>query len=424
MDNTELSDFFSLVSQEKSENKARLKEQIESPQSDLGNLFKELEKALIETKKEPAISVEPESEPESIIEEISDEQTRLDDFSKLITSFNSSTPTPVKEVEVVDIVDTVSEEDKLESFSNLMNSLNETKEEPEEAEDIIGYEDELVEAPEVDYIKDTVTQISATKSKNPRQVDVYEKPITDFASLQKEFTAFKQKVIEQLGSLGGGGEVNLQFLDDVQSSTAKVDGKVLQYSSSDSKWVGATVSATTELLEETDGDNILLDASAADTDEGDDILLESGVDGGRDFDHNILQKLTSDIIPQATATYDLGSEDLRFRNLYLEADTVDIGGALISSDGSGQITISADGVTLPAGSKDDDGFEFTRQTGTGQSFRNVKLFTQASGLSTAAGTFKFNADPANKAVYTEAGHVFTLSTGAARSDAGVELFQF
>ena len=422
MDNTELSDFFSLVSQEKSENKARLKEKIESPQSDLGNLFKELEKALIETKKEPAISVEPESEPESIIEEISDEQTRLDDFSKLITSFNSSTPAPVKEVEVID---TVSEEDKLESFSNLMNSLNETKEEPEEVEDIIGYEDELVEAPEVDYIKDTVTQISATKSKNPRQVDVYEKPITDFASLQKEFTAFKQKVIEQLGSLGGGGEVNLQFLDDVQSSTAKVDGKVLQYSSSDSKWVGATVSATTELLEETDGDNILLDASAADTDEGDDILLESGVDGGRDLDHNILQSLTSDIIPQATATYDLGSETHRFRNLYLESDTVDIGGALISSDGSGTITISADGVTLPAGSKDADGFVLARTTAdTGQTFKIVKLFTQASGLSTAAAEFKFNAELANKAVYTEAGHVFTLSNGDARTDMGADLFQF
>ena len=423
MDNTELSDFFSLVSQEKSENKARLKERIESPQSDLGNLFKELEKALIETKKEPAISVEPESEPESIIEEISDEQTRLDDFSKLITSFNSSTPAPVKEVEVID---TVSEEDKLESFSNLMNSLNETKEEPEEVEDIIGYEDELVEAPEVDYIKDTVTQISATKSKNPRQVDVYEKPITDFASLQKEFTAFKQKVIEQLGSLGGGGEVNLQFLDDVQSSTAKVDGKVLQYSSSDSKWVGATVSATTELLEETDGDNILLDASAADTDEGDDILLESGVDGGRDFDHNILQSLTSDIIPHATATFDLGSDTHRFRNLYLESDTVDIGGALISSDGSGTITISADGVTLPTGSKDADGFILARtfsETNTAP-FKIVKLYTQASGLSTAAAEFKFNGRKANTAVYTDAGHVFTLSDGSARNDTGMDLFQF
>ena len=399
MANTELSDFFSLVSQEKSENKARIKEQIESPQSDLGNLFKQLETALLETKKEPAISVEPESE--SIKEEtidVSDEQTRLDAFSKLITSFNSSTPSPIKE-EPEEIVSTVIEN---------------------EAEIV-----EIAEVPEVDYIKDTVTQISATKSKNPRQVDVYEKPITDFASLQKEFTAFKQKVIEQLGSLGGGGEVNLQFLDDVQSSTAKVDGKVLQYSSSDSKWVGATVSATTELLEETDGDNILLDASAADTDEGDDILLESGVDGGRDFDHNILQSLTSDIIPQATATFDLGSETKRFRNLYLESDTVDIGGATISSDGSGTITISADGVTVPVGSKDADGFELARTTAdTGQTFKIVKLYTQASGLTTAAASFKFNAELANKAVYTEAGHVFTLSNGNARSDAGVELFQF
>ena len=452
MANTELSDFFSLVSQEKSENKTRLKEQIESPQSDLGNLFKELEKALIETKKEPVISVEPESEPERIIEEISDEQTRLDDFSKLITSFNSSTPAPIKEVEVIDAVDIESEEDKLESFSNLMNSLNETKEEPEEVEDIIGYEDEIKddyvqlvsdqienptknpvinvkEASEVDYIKDTVSKISETKSKNPRQVDVHEKPITDFKSLQKEFINFKQKVVEQLGSLGGGGEVNLQFLDDVQSSTAKVDGKVLQYSPSDSKWVGATLSAgasAPELLEETDGDNVIMDASAAGTDVGDDILIESGVDGGRDLDQNILQSLTSDIIPQATATYDLGSDTHRFRNLYLESNTVDIGGALISSDGSGTITISADGVTLPTGSKDADGYILARtiSESSGATFKIVKLFTQASGLSTAAAEFKFNGRKANTAVYTAAGHVFTLSDGSARNDTGMDLFQF
>ena len=452
MANTELSDFFSLVSQEKSENKTRLKEQIESPQSDLGNLFKELEKALIETKKEPVISVEPESEPERIIEEISDEQTRLDDFSKLITSFNSSTPAPIKEVEVIDAVDIESEEDKLESFSNLMNSLNETKEEPEEVEDIIGYEDEIKddyvqlvsdqienptknpvinvkEASEVDYIKDTVSKISETKSKNPRQVDVHEKPITDFKSLQKEFINFKQKVVEQLGSLGGGGEVNLQFLDDVQSSTAKVDGKVLQYSSSDSKWVGATLAAgasAPELLEETDGDNVIMDASAAGTDVGDDILIESGVDGGRDLDQNILQSLTSDIIPQAAGTYDLGSDTHRFRNLYLESNTVDIGGALISSDGSGTITISADGVTLPTGSKDADGYILARtiSESSGATFKIVKLFTQASGLSTAAAEFKFNGRKANTAVYTDAGHVFTLSDGSARNDTGMDLFQF
>ena len=61
---------------------------------------------------------------------------------------------------------------------------------------------------------------------------------------------------------------------------------------------------------------------------------------------------------------------------------------------------------------------------TQQTFKIVKLFTQASGLTTAAASFKFNAELANRAVYTEAGHVFTLSNGDARSDAGVDIFQF
>ena len=141
-----------------------------------------------------------------------------------MVSFNNATPKPAKKVE---IIDTVSEEEKLESFSNLMDSLNETKEEPVEEEkpvetvvDETEEEKDIVydvwahienptknkvinikEAPEVDFIKDAVDKIADIKSKNPRQVDVYEKPITDFESLQKEFTNFKQKVIEQLSEL-------------------------------------------------------------------------------------------------------------------------------------------------------------------------------------------------------------------------------
>ena len=51
MANTELSEFFSLVSQEKSENKARLKKEISSEESDLASLFRELELAHKETPK-------------------------------------------------------------------------------------------------------------------------------------------------------------------------------------------------------------------------------------------------------------------------------------------------------------------------------------------------------------------------------------
>ena len=38
--------------------------------------------------------------------------------------------------------------------------------------------------------------------------------------------------------------------------------------------------------------------------------------------------------------------------------------------------------------------------------------------------FKFNARKSNTAVYTDAGHVFTLSDGTARDDTGMDLFQF
>jgi len=44
----------------------------------------------------------------------------------------------------------------------------------------------------------------------------------------------------QLGSLGGGGEVRLEFLDDVDRDSVKVDGKVLSYQASTGKFIGVT----------------------------------------------------------------------------------------------------------------------------------------------------------------------------------------
>ena len=185
------------------------------------------------------------------------------------------------------------------------------------------------------------------------------------------------------------------------------------------------ISNQISLEDSIDGNLLMNGTDSSSTDAGDDFLQESGVNSGRDFDHNLLQELTSHIIPQAGGTYDLGSPNKRFRNLYMGAETVDIGGATISSDGGGVITISADGVTLPTGSKDADGFVLARTTAdTQQTFKIVKLFTQASGLTTAATEFKFNARKSNTAVYTDAGHVFTLSNGTARSDSAVDLFQF
>jgi hypothetical protein len=58
--------------------------------------------------------------------------------------------------------------------------------------------------------------------------------------LSNHYRLFLNRVQQQLASLGGGGEVRLEFLDDVDRSTAKVDGKFLKYEASSGKWVGAT----------------------------------------------------------------------------------------------------------------------------------------------------------------------------------------
>ena len=47
-----------------------------------------------------------------------------------------------------------------------------------------------------------------------------------------------------MGTIGGGGEVRLELLDDVQKSTAVVDGKFLKYSSSAGKFIGADASTS------------------------------------------------------------------------------------------------------------------------------------------------------------------------------------
>lgn len=107
-----------------------------------------------------------------------------------------------------------------------------------------------------------------------------------------------------------------------------------------------------------------------------------------------------DLIPETNEAYDLGSPTKRFKELYLSGNTINIGGATISSDGTGTIQISGAGAVLPAGSKiattdsAEDQIAIVGQEG--QVIRQVPLFTQSSGLSTIAKTFNFRVSPDNK----------------------------
>ena len=114
-----------------------------------------------------------------------------------------------------------------------------------------------------------------TKTEVKEQID-------EIVALRKEFNILQQQVRQSQMSGSGSGEVRLEFLDDVQRSTAKVDGKFLKYSSSAGKFIGSESSAEIKfgfLLNGTDGsstnagDYIVLNTEA---DENDNLLYEDG----------------------------------------------------------------------------------------------------------------------------------------------------
>jgi len=132
--------------------------------------------------------------------------------------------------------------------------------------------------------------------------------------------------------------------------------------------------------------------------------------------------VTNDIIPTSNNGSNIGTATKRFGELYLAGQTINLGGATISSDGSGTLSISAQGAVLPAGSKVEVGAA-QKQLATldddGTAPFSVSLFTQATGLSTAANTFTFRVNT-DKKLFT----AFTLEDGTVLADDTITQFLF
>ena len=154
------------------------------------------------------------------------------------------------------------------------------------------------------------------------------------------------------------------------------------------------------------------------------VNVQLGTVGGGGLDpHNI----NSDFLPSQTNTYNLGSAQRRWKDIFLSADSIDLAGATISSDGTGAIEIAASGATLPTGSKTEDGNALAVMgvTSTGaisKPIRRVDFFSAADGLSTKNATFEFNAEVADKYSFLD-NSTFTLANGSALTESGITLFQ-
>ena len=123
----------------------------------------------------------------------------------------------------------------------------------------------------------------------------------------------------------------------------------------------------------------------------------------------------------------------------MAAETIDLGGATISSDGTGTISIAATGAVLPTGSKVQDQTIQLQGKTSGTSKRPIEIvpifvsdgsttLTDAQLLArTADLELEFNATVEEVPVYTEAQQTFTLSNGSSLANQyanNVTLFQF
>jgi len=149
-------------------------------------------------------------------------------------------------------------------------------------------------------------------------------------------------------------------------------------------------------------------------------------------------EIAGNLIPSQNGVFQLGSQSRRWQTAYLSAETLDIGGATISSDGTGTIEIAATGATLPSGSKvATNPISILGATGgtAARPVQNVKVFVSDGSTSFTDEQLlakdgdlelEFNATVETIPVYTEAQQTFTLADGSALSDqvSDVTLFQF
>ena len=453
----------SIAKETKLEEKKKI-DYVETTESDLSSLFAELEKVSQETKTSNGDSEEKLNEFASLFENISQQKEDYpDDLPSDVEPAPEDDPTDDVTSDVGEWIkkDVDKNDKKVKAIEELFASLNDISEsesvEEKVAEEIVSprenivpkksktikkatisvneqkymssFLDEIAKLPPEEKPVDISEQSFPNSIKDslltPDQTSLQRKvaqPEDSLTRLRKEFEQFRTVIQRNLESRqnafssGGSGEVKIQNMDDIDVNTVLVDKNVLRFNATTGKFDGVALE-TEDLILET-GSAVLLDGTDEDgSDAGSRIDLEDDTFGSV-VD---LSNVTQDIIPDRNNTINLGSSTKRFKELFLSGQTIDLGGATISSDGSGVVSISADGVTLPQGSK--VSADTIAVAGTnGKTSVDVPFFSRAGGTSTANATFKFQSKGLSY-VFTDAGS-FTLSDGTALEDSNPELFTF
>jgi hypothetical protein len=100
--------------------------------------------------------------------------------------------------------------------------------------------------------ENVITEPPSTNNSDP--LTPLDQNFVTFEQLSEHYRVFINRIQQQLSTLGGGGAVRIQDMDDIDLSTAKVNNKFLKYDSTTNKWVGADASGgagTVNIIDDT-----------------------------------------------------------------------------------------------------------------------------------------------------------------------------
>ena len=199
-------------------------------------------------------------------------------------------------------------------------------------EETVGHEEDVEVVEEREEIAEQETTVDAVADAISKQEKDKEKPKETPTSKRIKLLEEKvTKIIKQMSTIGGGGEVKLNNLDDVDT-TGLANDKILKYNSTTGKWA----------------------------------MADDGGGGGGSVD---LSAVAQDIIPDADGTRDLGSSSKKWRDLHLSGSSIVLGTTTLSIDGTGEFQVqkSGDSSASRLASFSKTNLPFTKADGTSSS---------------------------------------------------------
>ena len=237
----ELSEFFSSVAKEKKrveEEKIRFTPRVNVSLSDLSSFFG----TITEAKREHIVIAKRES---TKLDALKGFFNRLDQFeTALQENIEKQKQEPHEEYKdevAYDIEQVEKEKTESEKKQEELEPIVETIQKVEEVKEVKQVEVKPVnyfninKRPEPKVEQTDINSLAKAMSGLIKKPDEENKvQLSDLEKLQLEFRHFKDLVIKQMASIGGGGEVRLLNLDDVDTSSLG-NGKFMIYNSSTKK---------------------------------------------------------------------------------------------------------------------------------------------------------------------------------------------